>query len=626
VSEAKIPKGYKLTEVGIIPDDWEVGRLADSAEILTGIAKNSNSTVNNPVLVHYLRVANVQDGFLDLADLSQLLVNRDDIKRYSVLPGDVLMNEGGDLDKLGRGAIWRGLPEPCVHQNHVFVVRCKASISPDYLNSWTSGSSARRYFMLAGRQTTNLASINKTSLGELPILLPKRPEQEAIAKTLSDADALIESLEQLLVKKRQIKQGAMQELLTGRRRLPRFSGKWKTMRLDEVGAWKGGMTPSMSNPDFWDGGTIHWISSGDVKRKRLTATNLQITEAAIRQNASIQVPVQSIILVMRSGILRNYLPVSMNMVPMAVNQDIKALIPDTDRSSEFLLHQIEFYGPKILNRCLKSGTTVESIEFRWLKAFEIPMPTLPEQSAIASVLSDMDAELEALENKLDKARQVKQGMMQQLLTGKIRLVAPTVASARVSTATAPQTSSGHTKVFNEAVLISVLVKKFSGKHFPLSRFRYSKFLYFFHRYVDVVAEKFKKHAAGPYNSENRHKGPEKIAIQNGYLQADGSTRFYPGPNIEKALEYYGKWYESKPLDWLEQFHFAKDIELEVYATVDMACEDLRHRGSPVSVNSVKRVIEQNALWKPKLLKPEFSDVGISKAIQKCDALFGEAQR
>ena len=219
----ELRKDFKSSEVGQIPADWKLMALVDLAEIRSGIAKNSNAAVTNPVFVHYLRVANVQDGFLDLTEMSQLQVSRHDIKRYAVLPGDMLMNEGGDLDKLGRGALWSGEFSPCVHQNHVFVVRCGSSLLPTYLKAWTGSTAARKYFLLAGRQTTNLASINKTSLGLLPVPLPSsRAEQEAIAEALSNADALIESLDQLIAKKRLIKQGTMQELLTGKRRLPGF--------------------------------------------------------------------------------------------------------------------------------------------------------------------------------------------------------------------------------------------------------------------------------------------------------------------------------------------------------------------------------------------------------------------
>ena len=228
----------------MIPEGWEVRSLRHLAAVRSGIAKNSKLKPANSISVHYLRVANVQDGFLDLSEMSVIEISRHDVNRYQVLPGDVLMNEGGDLDKLGRGAIWRGEYSPCVHQNHVFVVRCSSRLIPDYLNLWASSTPARWYFMTAGKQTTNLASINKTALGSLPVALPSKAEQEAIAEALSDADALIESLEQLLAKKRQLKQGAMQELLTGKRRLPGFSGEWEVKSLGDLFNFSGGFTAS----------------------------------------------------------------------------------------------------------------------------------------------------------------------------------------------------------------------------------------------------------------------------------------------------------------------------------------------------------------------------------------------
>jgi type I restriction enzyme S subunit len=276
--------------------------------------------------------------------------------------------------------------------------------------------------MLAGKQTTNLASINKTALGHLPVILPCPEEQTAIAAVLSDMDAFMESLEQLIFKKRHLKQGAMQEFLTGKKRLPGFSGAWEEKQLGELGTWKGGMTPSMQNPRFWYGGTVPWISSGDVKSVLLTETASMVTEAAIKHRKTTLLPPKCIVVVTRSGILRRYLPVAMNTMAMAINQDIKALIPSEQYHPAYLLQMLIGNGDRILSGCLKAGTTVESVEFSWLKAFTVPMPRIEEQTAVATVLSAMDAEIAALESKLAKARQVKQGMMQNLLTGRIRLV------------------------------------------------------------------------------------------------------------------------------------------------------------------------------------------------------------
>jgi len=269
----------------------------------------------------------------------------------------------------------------------------------------------------------SLRALNTNLIGRFKFPLPPtRAEQEAIAESLSDADALMESLEQLIAKKRRLKQGAMWELLTGKRRLAGFTGEWNVEKLGDLGAWRGGLTPSMRNPDFWDGGQIPWISSGDVKTGILNQTAFRITPEAVKQSRTTMLPPRCIVVVTRSGILRKCLPAALTIPPMAINQDIKGLIPSADHDPAYLLQMLNGVGGRILATCLKSGTTVESIEFSWLKRFEVRLPAKTEQTAIAAILSDMDAEIAALEAKLAKARQIKQGMMQNLLTGRVRLV------------------------------------------------------------------------------------------------------------------------------------------------------------------------------------------------------------
>jgi type I restriction enzyme, S subunit len=401
-----IPAGYKQTEVGVIPTEWEVSSLTRVADVRGGVAKNSNVAISDPISVHYLRVANVQDGFLDLADMSEIEISRHDLKRYSVLPGDVLMNEGGDLDKLGRGAIWNGEFNPCVHQNHVFVVRCKSQLLPQYLDVWTGTQPARRFFLLAGKQTTNLASISKSSLGELPVALPSLPEQRAIAAALSDVDALLAKLDQFIAKKRDLKQAAMQQLLTGQTRLPGFSGKWDILTIEDM-----------------EKARLLRLSRGNVISKKdidRTPGDCPIYSSSVKNNGVF-------------GTYGNYM------------FEEELITWSVDGGGHF------FYRPKhrfsVTNVCGYMRVETKRICYQYLavqlqllhsrmlfdyttkahpsvirKAYAVPLPTLSEQTAIATVLYDMDAELAALEARRDKTRALKQGMMQELLTGRIRLV------------------------------------------------------------------------------------------------------------------------------------------------------------------------------------------------------------
>jgi type I restriction enzyme S subunit len=197
--------------------------------------------------------------------------------------------------------------------------------------------------------------------------------------------------------------------------------EWDVKRLEELGYWRGGATPSMANTSFWINGTIYWASSGDVKTKLLSKTANMITETAVKQSSTTLLQKGAILIVTRSGILRKYLPVAINTVPMAINQDIKALISNSQTSADYLLQMLSARGPDILTTCMKSGTTVESIEYNWLKKYQIPLPAPDEQQAIATALSDVDALLTSLDKLIVKKRDIKQATTQQLLTGKIRL-------------------------------------------------------------------------------------------------------------------------------------------------------------------------------------------------------------
>jgi type I restriction enzyme S subunit len=169
--------------LGDVPVHWGVKRLKFVATVQTGVAKGKDNTGKATMLVPYLRVANVQDGYLDLEDVTTIEIPLENLERYRLQAGDVLMNEGGDFDKLGRGHVWHCEIEPCIHQNHVFAVR-PFSISSDWLNLVTGTNYAQFYFMTRSKQSTNLASISSTNVMELPVVFPPEAEQCAIAAFL----------------------------------------------------------------------------------------------------------------------------------------------------------------------------------------------------------------------------------------------------------------------------------------------------------------------------------------------------------------------------------------------------------------------------------------------------------
>lgn len=155
------------------PKGWEVCQLKDFSTIQSGIAKGKKIDRSKAVSIPYMRVANVQDGYLDLSEIKTLEILPTDIDKYILREGDLLLTEGGDPDKLGRGAIWYGKIQPCVHQNHIFCVRPDQTLAePEYLSALIGSERGKRYFLQAAKQTTGIATINKTQLYGFPAFLP----------------------------------------------------------------------------------------------------------------------------------------------------------------------------------------------------------------------------------------------------------------------------------------------------------------------------------------------------------------------------------------------------------------------------------------------------------------------
>lgn len=186
-------KGSGIPWLGEVPAHWDVTRLKFIATVQTGIAKGKDTAGKETITVPYLRVANVQDGHLALEDVAMIDIEPEQLARYLLRKGDVLMNEGGDFDKLGRGTLWDGQIEDCIHQNHVFAVRLHG-ISPRWLNQVTSSQYAQFYFMGRSKQSTNLASISSTNIMELPVVLPPDDEQEEILRFVEQENAKSDAL------------------------------------------------------------------------------------------------------------------------------------------------------------------------------------------------------------------------------------------------------------------------------------------------------------------------------------------------------------------------------------------------------------------------------------------------
>lgn len=220
LNSSALKKQTNLTWLGEIPSHWTLCKLKHIAKVQSGLALNEGVKIIDGVTLPYLRVANVQDGYIDLTEVKLVQVSPQTAERVRLKRHDLLMNEGGDFDKLGRGVVWEGQVEHCLHQNHVFAVRVNKDIDPYWINILTQTFYGRSYFISKAKRTTNLASISSSNIKEFPVLLPPKEEIDGIKNRLenefSKIDNTIARIETEIEKVKELKQSLFAEVVTGR--------------------------------------------------------------------------------------------------------------------------------------------------------------------------------------------------------------------------------------------------------------------------------------------------------------------------------------------------------------------------------------------------------------------------
>jgi type I restriction enzyme S subunit len=417
----EVKPGYKQTEVGVIPEHWDAARLGDkTTKVGSGITPTGGARVYKQEGRPFLRSQNVGWGNLLLDDVAFI----DDethatFQDTEVEADDVFLNITGA--SIGRSAVADARVQQGNVNQHVCIIRTdQAELLPRFLNHFLLSTAGQRQVdsLQAGgnRQGLNFGQVKSFLLP-----LPPPPEQRAIAEALSDADAFIESLRQLLAKKRQVKQGAMQELLAGQRRLPGFSGDWEVKRLGDCFALISTRNEELNDNVVTISAQQGFVRQEEFFKKRVASSVLENYYLVERDHFAYN-----------RGRAKGY---PFGAIKRLTRYD-KAVVttlyvcfavkPEAGVTPTFFEH---YFEAGLLNSGLSMVTNeggrahgLLNITKADFLSREIKRPPLPEQTAIAGVLSDMDAEIAALEAKLAKARQIKQGMMQELLTGRIRLV------------------------------------------------------------------------------------------------------------------------------------------------------------------------------------------------------------
>jgi type I restriction enzyme S subunit len=417
----ELKPGYKQTEVGALPTDWDLVPFADLLEFRNGVNAEKAAYGTGVRFINVLEV--ITKSHLCASDIpGRISLPERLTASYQVRPGDVLFNRTSETqEEVGLAAVY-------VDQEQVvfggFVIRGRPTSGND-LDTQYSGYALRsppiRKQVVALGQGAIRANIGQHDLRTVLVPCPPRPEQYAIATALNDIDALLGALDRLIAKKRDLKQAAMQQLLTGQTRLPGFSGKWETRRLGDLGPLSKGK--GIRKDDVQAAG-LPCVRYGEIYTHHndiIRSFYSFITPQVARESCLLE---NGDIIFAGSGETAEEIGKCVAFLGRQetyVGGDTIVLRP-IGHDSMFLGYLLNYPSIAVQKARMAQGDAVVHISSRNLATLRVPMPSLKEQMAVAAVFADMDAELTTLEQRRDKTHLLKQGMMQELLTGRTRLV------------------------------------------------------------------------------------------------------------------------------------------------------------------------------------------------------------
>lgn len=400
-----IPPGYKQTEVGVIPEDWDARKLGSLCSFTQGVQIPQSEQIRHP-RNGYIRYLYIRDFFTD--EFPWYV--KDQYSSKVMVETDIMMvNTGSTAGMVYTGAMG-------VLSNNAFRIRFDRSVlTRDFLYAFLTSEKTQRTI----REISNAAAqphVGHKNIAQLPIAVPGTDEQRAIAEALSDVDGLLGGLDRLIAKKRDLKQAAMQQLLTGQTRLPGFRGDWEVKRLGELAEMGSGGTPTTSVPAYYDG-EIPWVSISDMTKggKVIVTTDRNLTRAGFVSCAAQMFPAGTVLYAMYASLGE----CSIAGVSLCSSQAILGIRTRSSLSNEFLYYYLTSLKPVV--KSLGQHGTQANLNKGMVQDFRLRLPPLAEQTAIAEVLTEMDLELAGLEQRREKTRALKQAMMQELLTGRTRL-------------------------------------------------------------------------------------------------------------------------------------------------------------------------------------------------------------
>ena len=422
----KVRDGYKMTELGEIPSEWEVKNIGEVAKFQGGYAFKSSDYVEDGIRL--VKITNVQQKNISWNEEDLLPVKYlEKFNEYKLQEDDVviamtrpIISTGIKVCKIEKRDL------PCLLNQRVGRFIIKDSLISKYLYNYCFTD----YFINKVKElcsTTGQPNISANQIESILITIPSVKEQEKIASILSTVDEQIDNVDALIEKNKELKKGLMQTLLTKgightkfkKTEIGEIPEEWEVKRVGDITEIKTGGTPSTKCEEYWKDGRIPWMVSGDVNKGIINSVDGRITESGMNNSAAKLLPKDTVMIAL-NGQGKTKGTVAYLNIEVTCNQSLAGFLPKEEKFySKYLFYNLQNRYSEI--RGLTGDGARNGLNLGILRDILIPLPSIEEQRRTASILSQIDEKIEEYENKKQKLEEIKKGLMQQLLTGKLRV-------------------------------------------------------------------------------------------------------------------------------------------------------------------------------------------------------------
>ena len=597
-----VPVGYKQTEVGVIPEDWDSVEVSQLLSEISMGPFGSDIKVSNFVSegVPVLDGLNVrQERLLD--EFSKFVTESKarSLKKAVARRGDVVITHRGTIGQVSYIPPDSAFDEYVISQSQ-FRARFNSDVLPQWVTVYFLSERGSKK-LLEGKGHTGVPAIAQptTTFRKLRLPVPPVAEQRAIAKALSDVDALLEELDRLIAKRRDVKQATMQQLLTGQTRLPGFEEEWKLLNMAKNSTLKARIGwQGLTTAEYLKSGEYGLVTGTDFSNGRIAWEVCHYVERSrYEQDKNIQLR-ENDVLVTKDGTIGKAAYIENLPFPATLNSGVFVIRPINDSYEPKYLYYVLMSQvfTEFLNK-LSAGSTISHLYQKDFVNFEfLAPPTTEEQSAISTILSDMESDIEALEQRRSKTADLKQAIMQELLTGRVRLLD---AANKIVTKEKTQSEPRKTNVyFMRSVFAAEIVDQLHQEP-TFGHVKLEKVLYLAEHLCDVdTGSTYRRKAAGPYDNRALRSIDSQLRKQKWFGVRKEGRRYYYEPLQKQGghKEYFDRYFPSIKGAFqgiIEAFRFMNTERCEIVATLYSAWNDLLDEHYEVSDEAIVNEILNN---------------------------------